>query len=78
VALLSGKVPCAPIYDLSQALDNPFPLDTGMIDRIAHPDAPDGLRMLACPIKIDGRRMPGRRGPKLGEHNDELLKGQQV
>jgi len=42
---------------------------------VDHPDTRDGLRMLACPVKINGARMPGRRGPKLGEHNSELLKG---
>lgn len=75
VSVLAGQVPCGPVYDLAQALDNPFARETGMIDRVTHPDAPRGLAMLACPIKIDGRRMPGRRGPKLGEHNAELLGG---
>lgn len=74
VKLLAGKVPCGPVYDVAQALDNPFAHATGMIDRVAHPDAQDGLRMLACPVKIDGERMPGVRGPKLGEHNGALLK----
>jgi crotonobetainyl-CoA:carnitine CoA-transferase CaiB-like acyl-CoA transferase len=75
VSLLAGKVPCGPVYDVAQALENPFPHETGMIDRVAHPDAANGLRMLACPLKINGERMPGMRGPKLGEHNAELLKG---
>jgi crotonobetainyl-CoA:carnitine CoA-transferase CaiB-like acyl-CoA transferase len=74
VQVLAGKVPCGPVYDIEQALNNPFAHRTGMIDTVTHPDAPDGLRMLACPVKIDGKRMPGRRGPKLGEHNSELLK----
>lgn len=76
VRLLAGRVPCGPIYDVRQALENPFAHATGMIDQVKHPDAPQGLRMLACPIKIDGARMPGRRGPKLGEHNNELLSGE--
>jgi crotonobetainyl-CoA:carnitine CoA-transferase CaiB-like acyl-CoA transferase len=76
VGLLAGKVPCGPVYDLGQALENPFPHQTGMIDCVKHPEAPEGLRMLACPVKINGERMPGVRGPKLGEHNSALLKDQ--
>jgi crotonobetainyl-CoA:carnitine CoA-transferase CaiB-like acyl-CoA transferase len=74
VQVLAGKVPCGPVYDMEQALKNPFAHATGMIDTVAHPDASDGLRMLACPVKVNGERMPGKRGPKLGEHNSELLK----
>lgn len=73
VKLLADRVPCGPVYDVAEALENPFAHATGMIDRVEHPDAPAGLRMLACPLKIDGERMPGKRGPKLGEHNAELL-----
>jgi hypothetical protein len=29
--------------------------------------------MLACPIKVDGQRMPAARAPAMGEHNDLLL-----
>jgi hypothetical protein len=39
-----------------------------MTDAVAHPDAKNGaLRMLASPIKVDGKRPLGRRAPKLGE-----------
>lgn len=73
VSLLAGKVPVAPVYDVARALDNPFAEETGMVDRVAHPDAPRGLRMLACPIRINGQRMPGKRAPKLGEHTEHYL-----
>jgi hypothetical protein len=43
-----------------------------MRDTIDHPDRPEGLHMLACPIKIDGQRAPGVRAPKLGEHTARL------
>jgi crotonobetainyl-CoA:carnitine CoA-transferase CaiB-like acyl-CoA transferase len=69
MAVLGGEVPCAPVYDIAEALDNPFAQAVGMIDSAPHPDAQGGVRMLACPIKIDGRRMPAARAPKLGEHN---------
>jgi crotonobetainyl-CoA:carnitine CoA-transferase CaiB-like acyl-CoA transferase len=69
IALLGGHVPVAPVYDIAEALDNPFVAEIGMTDAVDHPDARAGrLRMLASPIKVNGRRPPGKRAPKLGEH----------
>lgn len=72
-ALLGGKVPFAPILEMMDALDNPFVAEVGMRDVVAHPDRAEGLAMLACPVKIDGERMPGVRAPKLGEHTQDVL-----
>ena len=72
VAELSGKVPVAPVYDLAEALDNPFAQQVGMISTVAHPAKPDGLRLLSCPIRVNGVRPPARRAPALGEHDGEL------
>ena len=72
--ILAGRVPFAPVLSLQQALDDPFVAETGMRDMADHPDRPQGLHMLACPIRIDGVRAPGRRAPKLGEDNAALLK----
>lgn len=71
--ILGGAVPFAPITNLADALDNPFVAETAMRDVVDHPDRPEGLAMLACPVKIDGARMPGVRAPKLGEHTQALL-----
>ena len=68
IGLLGGRVPVAPVNDIAQALDNPFVRAIGMTDAVAHPDAKNGaLRMLASPIKVDGKRPLGKRAPKLGE-----------
>lgn len=72
-ALLAGRVPFGPVNSLTEALDNPFVAEVAMRDVVDHPDAPQGLQMLAAPVRIDGARMPGMRSPKLGEHTDELL-----
>lgn len=69
VDLLGGTVPVAPVYDLKQALDNPLTAD--MIDTVAHPDRE--LRVLANPIKVDGKRLPNRASPKLGADTDAVL-----
>lgn len=67
--VLGGTVPIAPVHDLARALDNPFLEQIGMVETVEHPDAAGGLlRMLASPIKVNGKRPKGRRAPKLGEH----------
>lgn len=69
---LTGHLPAAPVYSLDQALDNPFLAETGMVDSIEHPDRPE-LRVLASPIRLDGRRLANHRAPGLGEHTDAAL-----
>jgi crotonobetainyl-CoA:carnitine CoA-transferase CaiB-like acyl-CoA transferase len=70
---LQGLLPVAPVYDLPQALDNPFAEAVGMVRALPHPARPD-FRVLANPIKLDGERLPSRLAPSLGEHTEELLR----
>jgi crotonobetainyl-CoA:carnitine CoA-transferase CaiB-like acyl-CoA transferase len=70
---LQGLLPAAPVYDLAQALDNPYAGAIGMVRTLPHPARPD-FRVLANPIKLDGVRLPSRRAPGLGEHTDALLR----
>jgi crotonobetainyl-CoA:carnitine CoA-transferase CaiB-like acyl-CoA transferase len=71
---LQGLLPAAPVYDLAQALDNPFAAAIGMVRTLPHPARPD-FRVLANPIKFDGERLPSRPAPMLGEHTVEVLHG---
>lgn len=73
LVLLGGQVPFAPVRGLKEALDNPYVAEVGMRDVVDHPERSGGLHLLACPIKIDGKRAPGVRAPRMGEHNAELL-----
>lgn len=73
LARLQGLLPAAPVYDISQALDNPYAHATGMVRSLPHPARPD-FRVLANPIKVGGERLPARIAPALGEHTDELLR----
>jgi len=73
LTLLGGQVPFAPVRGLKEALGNPYVAEVGMRDVVDHPERPEGLHLLACPIKIDGRRASGVRAPLMGEHNAELL-----
>jgi crotonobetainyl-CoA:carnitine CoA-transferase CaiB-like acyl-CoA transferase len=70
---LQGVLPAAPVYDLPQALDNPYLRDIGMVKDLAHP-AQAGYRVLANPIKLDGERLPSQRAPQLGEHTEAVLR----
>ncbi len=69
---LRGLLPVAPVYDVAQALDNPFAAAVGMVRALPHPARPD-FRVLANPIRFAGERLPSERAPELGEHTDELL-----
>lgn len=68
---LGGKVPVAAVHELGQALDAPG--NAHMIETIAHPDRPEGLRILSSPILVDGDKVPNRASPKLGQDTDRLL-----
>jgi crotonobetainyl-CoA:carnitine CoA-transferase CaiB-like acyl-CoA transferase len=69
---LQGLLPAAPVYDLPQALDNPYLETIGMIQAVPHPLKAD-FRALSNPIRIDGARLENRRAPALGEHSGEVL-----
>ncbi len=70
---LQGVLPAAPVYDLPEALDNPYAHSIGMVRSLPHPSRAD-FRVLANPIKLDGERLPAIPAPALGEHTDELLR----
>ncbi|MGQ0509847.1 MAG: CaiB/BaiF CoA transferase family protein [Betaproteobacteria bacterium] len=69
---LAGTLPIGPVYDIARALENPFPMRTGMIGTVPHPQA-GSLRVLASPIRINGRRLEQRAGSAAGADNDALL-----
>jgi crotonobetainyl-CoA:carnitine CoA-transferase CaiB-like acyl-CoA transferase len=69
--VLGGAVPCAPVHDLEQALENPFVAERGGVQMLDHPDKP-GLKLVASPIRM-GAAVPARPAPKLGQHSEELL-----
>jgi len=68
-----GVVPASPVYDVAQALDNPFVHSRqGVINAIS----PDGLSVagVAAPIRCPGETAPTNAAPALGEHTQDLLK----
>jgi len=70
---VKGIIPISPVYDMAEALDNPFLDETKMVTEVDHPDRPS-MRVLHNPILLDGQRLPAGPGPKLGQDTDELLR----
>lgn len=74
MAVLAGRLPIAPVYDLEQALENPFLIEeSDMVRKIAHPTRPD-MRAFANPIRLDGERLPQKAGPCLGADTADIKK----
>ena len=69
--ILRGTVPCGPVYDVAQALENPYFLERGGVQILDHPDKP-GFKLVASPFRL-GEAPPARPAPKLGQHTHELL-----
>jgi succinate---hydroxymethylglutarate CoA-transferase len=69
---LRGTIPCGPVLDLAQALDNPYFRERGGVQVFDHPDKP-GFRLVASPFRI-GEALPAHPAPKLGEHTEALLR----
>jgi crotonobetainyl-CoA:carnitine CoA-transferase CaiB-like acyl-CoA transferase len=71
LAKLGGAVPCAPVLDMAEALENPYFLERGGVQVFDHPDKP-GFKLVASPFRL-GEPLPANPAPKLGEHSDALL-----
>jgi len=72
LAQLRGTIPCAPVYDMAQALENPYFRERGGVQVFDHPDHP-GFKLVASPFRLD-EPLPANPAPKLGEHTDALLR----
>ncbi|HET7341388.1 MAG TPA: CoA transferase [Methylomirabilota bacterium] len=73
LARLRGRVPCAPVNTIAQALDDPQVRARDMIVEVKHPRF-GALREVASPVKTGGAGRPLRPAPALGEHNDAILR----
>ena len=69
---LSGKIPVSPVFDVAQALDNPFVHERDSVLDYAYDDGRQA-KMIANPIRVHGVTLPARAAPRMGEHNQALL-----
>ena len=73
--LEQAGVPCGPILDYEGALTTPQAIARDMTVNVEHPTL-GPLRTLGTPIKMSATPLnPRRRGPMLGEHTDDVLRG---
>jgi crotonobetainyl-CoA:carnitine CoA-transferase CaiB-like acyl-CoA transferase len=70
---LRGRVPCAPVNDVRQALADPQVLARDMIVEVEHPDF-GPLKEVRSPVRTEGEIRRPARAPKLGEHTDQILR----
>jgi crotonobetainyl-CoA:carnitine CoA-transferase CaiB-like acyl-CoA transferase len=70
---LRGRVPCAPVNDVRQALADPQVLARDMIVEVEHPDF-GTLREVRSPVRTEGEVRRPARAPRLGEHTGQILR----
>lgn len=70
---LRGRVPCAPVNDVRQALADPQVLARDMIVEVEHPEF-GPLKEVRSPVRTEGEIRHPARAPKLGEHTDQILR----
>ena len=73
ISRLGGKVPIAPVYDVQQALENPFVAEQQLLLDFQHPEH-GKIRGVASPVRLENSAvLPTRAAPRLGEDTDALL-----
>ncbi len=72
ITKFAGKVPASPVYDIAQALDNPF---VHARDSVVTATDESGRQVkgVASPIRCSGQELPLRTAPAMGAHTDILL-----
>lgn len=70
---LRGRVPCAPVNSVRQALEDEQVRHREMILEVDHPVF-GPIREVASPIKTDGAIMRPARAPRLGEHTEAICR----
>lgn len=65
-------VPCGPIYDTRDLVEDKSLTESGMIVNVDHPGRGNYLTV-GCPMVLSDSPVVVRRAPLLGEHNAELL-----
>ncbi|MEX0762448.1 MAG: CoA transferase [Dehalococcoidia bacterium] len=71
--IMRGKVPCAPVNSVADALKDEQVLARGMIVEVEHPQY-GTIREVGSPIKTSGVLDSPAPAPSLGQHTDSLLR----
>jgi crotonobetainyl-CoA:carnitine CoA-transferase CaiB-like acyl-CoA transferase len=66
-------VPCGPVNSVAEAMLDPQTKARGMIVETEHPVF-GTVRQVAGPVRVGDRKAPPRRGPRMGEDVDDVLR----
>jgi formyl-CoA transferase len=67
------NVPCGPILDARELLDDPDLTASGMIVAVDHPER-GTFKTVGCPFKLSDSPVEVTRPPLLGEHNQQVMR----
>jgi len=71
--LEAANVPCAPVKEVSEVIDDPQVMARGMLIDMQYPGI-GSMKLAGLPFKASGMETPEAvRAPLLGEHTDEIL-----
>jgi formyl-CoA transferase len=65
-------VPCGPVLDTKELLEDPDLVLSGMIAEVEHPER-GRYKTVGCPFRLSDSPVEITRSPLLGEHNAEIL-----
>jgi len=71
-ALNAIDVPCGPILDTKELIEDEGLAESGMIVTLDHPTR-GSFKTVGCPLRLSDSPVTVTRSPLLGEHNDEVL-----
>jgi len=66
-------IPCGPILDIKELMEDESLAERGMIVEVEHPGR-GKFRTVGCPINLSDSPVDVKRPPLLGEHTDEVLR----
>jgi CoA:oxalate CoA-transferase len=73
--LIAERVPCAPVRELAETLDDPHMHERGMLMKVAHPTFGE-VTICRSPLKFVGQPPPAWiMPPTYGQHNEEIYGG---
>lgn len=69
---IQGQLPCAPVYNVREALASDVAGDMHSVQRVLHPTRGE-IKMVRQAILVDGQVVPRIAAPALGADTDEIL-----
>ena len=72
--LEEARIPCGPVYDLDEVLDDPQIRERGLLEFVRLDGEEQPVPLAHLPVRLgELARKPLHPAPRLGEHTDEVL-----